>query len=564
MYPEAFGLKQPSFSITPDPSYLFLSKRHQEALAHLLYGAEHDGFVLLTGEVGTGKTTICRAFLQQLPQHVTVALILNPAVSAVELLQAICKEFQIEVPPDTVSIQMLNERLNEYLLLAHAQGRRPVLLIDEAQGLQPEVLEQVRLLTNLETETNKLLQIFLVGQPELRELLNQDQLRQVSQRITARFHLSPLSAQETAIYIQHRLAVAGATRRIFTNGAMRQIYRATKGIPRLINILCDRSLLGAYATHKTTINKKLVKRAFNELHNNVLQPKISLWRIALALLIILTFTVGIVLGVHFDVVKQTLPTMDLLAAQQVIQDFITQVTKTSVDTPQIPVQTMPPPASTVVTKSQLPEIPVMPEMPVMDNYFISNQTAMQLLLQNWKVPLDQNLFTEYCIMAQQTGLYCRNSTESWGGLKRYNYPAILKLNSTNEQANYALVLGLDQNQVLLATETQQNWFPRNMLQPLWSGSFVILWRPPFGGYLLIDRNSSKASIKWLQIALKQALKDDTITEFDTNSFDIQLEMALLMFQTQYGLQADGIAGPETLICLSNIANVPNIPKLRQP
>lgn len=266
MYPKYFGLKEPSFSIAPDPHYLFLSEQHKEALAHLLYGAgESGGFVLLTGEVGTGKTTVCRAFLEQLPEGVDVALILNPAMTANELLLNICDELRIPVSQGERSIKLLVDRLNRYLLESHANGRRPVLMIDEAQNLRPKVLEQVRLLTNLETTKHKLLQIFLVGQPELRRLLDQEGLRQINQRITARFHLRPLSPAETGDYIRHRVAVAGVDRPLFTAGAVRRIHRVSGGVPRVINILCDRALLGACVTRANQVTPAIVARAAREV-----------------------------------------------------------------------------------------------------------------------------------------------------------------------------------------------------------------------------------------------------------------------------------------------------------
>jgi len=266
VYLNYFGLSEASFSITPDPQYLFLSEQHREALAHLLYGAgENGGFVLLTGEVGTGKTTICRAFLEQTPAQVEVALVLNPAMTAIELMHAICQEFGVATPDRQDSVKVLVDRLNRFLLDAHAQGRHPVVVIDEAQNLRPMVLEQVRLLTNLETSKQKLLQIFLIGQPELREMLASRELRQLNQRITARFHLSPLSARETAAYIDHRIAIAGVQRPLFTAAALREVYRRSRGVPRLINLICDRSLLGAAVSRRLQVTPAIVRRAAHEL-----------------------------------------------------------------------------------------------------------------------------------------------------------------------------------------------------------------------------------------------------------------------------------------------------------
>src|SRR5579863_4453653 len=236
MYLAFFGLAEKPFSITPDPRYLYLSARHADALAHLVYGiSEAGGFVQLTGEVGTGKTTIIRSLLSRTPQNAEIALILNPRLSPGEFLLSLCEELGMGADG---SAKELVDLLNRYLLRSHAQGRRVVLIVDEAQNLAPEVLEQIRLLTNLETETQKLLQIILIGQPELRRLLAREDLRQLAQRITGRYHLDPLSREETAAYIRHRLRVAGATRDVFTRGALYEIYRVSGGIPRLINIVC--------------------------------------------------------------------------------------------------------------------------------------------------------------------------------------------------------------------------------------------------------------------------------------------------------------------------------------
>ena len=264
MYTSFFGLAEKPFAITPDPRYLFLSERHAEALAHLLYGIDDaGGFVQLTGEVGTGKTTIVRSLLAQTPAHADVALILNPRVTPEEFLLAICDELHVafRTPRVRGSIKALVDHLNLLLLDAHARGRRVVLVIDEAQQLSADVLEQVRLLTNLETARAKLLQIILVGQPELRELLARTDLRQLAQRITGRYHLDPLARHESAAYVRHRLRVAGATSEVFTDAALAELHRLAQGVPRLLNVIADRALLGAYTREQRRVTPALVRRA---------------------------------------------------------------------------------------------------------------------------------------------------------------------------------------------------------------------------------------------------------------------------------------------------------------
>jgi len=241
MYTSFFGLNEKPFSITPDPRYLFMSERHGEALAHLVYGVtESGGFMQLTGEVGTGKTTLVRTLLlNRMPANADVAVVLNPQLSAREFLVSICEELGITVPEDRGSIKALIDALNHHLLDAHAEGRRTILVVDEAQNLAPDVLEEVRLLTNLETAKQKLLQIILVGQPELRELLARNDLRQLAQRITGRYHLEPLSRDETAAYVEHRLKVAGALGEVFDYGAKREVFRLSQGVPRLVNVMAE-------------------------------------------------------------------------------------------------------------------------------------------------------------------------------------------------------------------------------------------------------------------------------------------------------------------------------------
>jgi general secretion pathway protein A len=265
MYQDYFGIEENPFSLTPDPRYLYMARGHQEALAHLLYGvSEGGGFVMLTGEVGTGKTSVCRCLLEQLPDEAQVALILNPRQSEVELLSNICDELGIGAPAAD-SVKTLVDRLNQHLLSLHAEGRHAVLIIDEAQNLSPAVMEQVRLLTNLETDKRKLLQIIFIGQPELGDLLNRKDLRQLAQRISARFHLDPLSAAEARDYIAHRLAVGGIGHEVFTAGARAEIYKHSRGVPRLINSLCDRCLLAAYVQETRQIDRKIVRAAASEV-----------------------------------------------------------------------------------------------------------------------------------------------------------------------------------------------------------------------------------------------------------------------------------------------------------
>ncbi|MFK8022258.1 MAG: ExeA family protein [Pseudomonadales bacterium] len=266
MYKEYFGFSDLPFSIAPDPNYLYLSEQHKEALAHLLYGVgEQGGFVLLSGEVGTGKTTICRALLHQIPAHCEVAYVVNPRQTATELLQSICDEFGIYYFYEGQGSNYLVDLINEHLLALHSQGKSAVLIVDEAQNLGVGVLEQLRLLTNLETDQKKLLQLILLGQPELNELLSKPELRQLAQRITARHHLKALSQDELQAYIEHRLQVAGFKGALFTPDAIKLIYRKSQGIPRLINVICDRCLLGLYSTNGNSVGVDVAKRAVGEV-----------------------------------------------------------------------------------------------------------------------------------------------------------------------------------------------------------------------------------------------------------------------------------------------------------
>ena len=301
MYAQFFGLKQEPFSIAPDPRYLFMSECHREALAHLLYGlAGGGGFVLLTGEIGAGKTTVCRCFLEQVPKRCNVAYIFNPKLTVTELLKSVCDEFHIPVParePGTATVKDLLDPINEYLLRTHAVGQNNVLIIDEAQNLSADVLEQLRLLTNLETSERKLLQIILIGQPELREMLARPELEQLAQRVIARFHLGALSENETAQYIRHRMAVAGMNLPLpFDRPARLRIHEWSRGVPRRINLLCDRALLGAYSAGKSRVDVEIVDKAAAEVFDKLASRGLAGWWARLALPKALVWSLGLVMG----------------------------------------------------------------------------------------------------------------------------------------------------------------------------------------------------------------------------------------------------------------------------
>ncbi|MFC1589015.1 ExeA family protein [Pseudomonadota bacterium] len=272
MYNAYFNFKEAPFSIAPDPRYLYMTGQHREALAHLVYGLNSEGgCILLTGEVGTGKTTVCRCLLEQIPEHTNIALVVNPKVTAIELLETICDELKIEYPAENNTIKTYIDLINHFLIEANARNEKTVLIIDEAQNLDDTVLEQLRLLTNLETNQRKLLQIIILGQPELLNILARQEMRQLAQRITARFHLNALSRNEVKAYINHRLAIAGQNARLFPDPTISQLYSLSKGIPRLLNVICDRALLGTYVQNKPAVDKKTLATAAKEVFGELKQ-----------------------------------------------------------------------------------------------------------------------------------------------------------------------------------------------------------------------------------------------------------------------------------------------------
>ncbi len=569
MYPAYFGLKEPSFSITPDPQYLYLSPRHEEALAHLLYGTgDSGGFVMLTGEVGTGKTTVCRAFLERLPEQVDIALILNPALSVIELLQSICTEFGIEIDPRETSTKALVDQLNSYLLEAHAIQRRPVLMIDEAQNLAPEVLEQVRLLTNLETAKHKLLQIFLVGQPELRDLLQQQNLRQLSQRITARYHLTPLDRAETETYIRHRLAVAGVDRPLFTPGALRQIYRFTGGVPRLINILCDRTLLGAYAGQKAQVDAGIVKRSWQELHAGDAPTRPHGLALALGL--------GAAMAVSAATAWLTYPWSQpapnpTTSAQQPqasaepagkAKEEVAKIINTQPDISAIQAKPTATPLKSVAPTSAPAAAKPDNADNVFDRHILDRQRAMTLLLRHWALDLPSGVAGEPCDLAERHGLLCKTGVAGRQQIQRYNRPALLRIKNSAGQTGHILLTGLGEHQAELDDGDSRVRVPLQQLSPQDKFEYLLLWRPAPGRLTLIGANTEAEGIRWLREQLAR-LPDARPVAGESSRYDQDLRDRVKDFQASQGLLVDGVAGPETLIHLNTQSARADIPHLHE-
>lgn len=501
-----------------------MSERHQEGLAHLLFGISSDsgGFIALTGEVGTGKTTLCRCLLQQLPEQVEIALIFNPKLNAIELLAAICDELGIAYPQATDSLKHLVDALNRHLLAAHARGRRTVLLIDEAQNLSLEVLEQIRLLTNLETTKAKLLQIILVGQPELKQLLERQELRQLNQRITARYHLLPLSFAETKAYIRHRLTLSQGDPGLFTPGAIRRIYRKSRGIPRLINILCDRALLGAYANQQKTVDAKTVDKAAQETLPSAKNR--SVFRVAVWALVMLAI-VGYSFNLHRPVHNKLILSGRL---------------------PQPPSEPAAPPIEAKATQPGLSSLPA--------DAGLSLAVATAKLLALWHKPVPASGAAD-CDNAVASGLQCLFDKTDWQSLIALDRPAVLELTVATGGKRYLLLTGIDNDRAIIqAHET----FSLPILELLkhWHGYYLVLWQPPKPGVTEIKPGEHSANVLWLRQQLHAEGSGKA-----TDWFDDDLRKHLSVFQQQHHLVADGLAGGRTLIHLGNLAGAPDSPKL---
>ena len=543
MYTSFFGLGEKPFAITPDPRYLFMSERHAEALAHLLYGInEAGGFIQLTGEVGTGKTTVVRSLLERMPGHADVAVILNPQLTPVQFVLTICEELGIFMrDDDTSSIKDLVDLLNKRLLEAHAKGRRVVVIVDEAQNLTPETLEQVRLLTNLETASQKLLQIILIGQPELREVLARVELRQLAQRITGRYHLDPLSRAETAAYVSHRLKVAGcASGDIFSTAALREVHRLTDGIPRIINVICDRALLGAFTQEQHRIGPALVRDAASEVYGRSFTPP---WTRLLIGASALVAAIGLGLGVW-----QLLP--DRSEGEDKLVATTSQPEAAPVAAAVEPVASPPPAAPTAQDIDSL-----LQQQPS----GTTTETAFAQLFGLWGATFDATKGRP-CGQAQQQGLECVYQQGSWGQLRTLNRPAILTLIDDSGNAHQVVIAGLNSEtaQVRLPDTTRE--ISIASLSRLWYGDYLILWRPQVATPRALSAGMQGAGVRWLRDSLNTAhgrSKEDNSSDY----YDEELVRMVEDFQRQHRLNVDGIAGVQTQIVLDTLNNTGGAPLL---
>jgi general secretion pathway protein A len=546
MYLSFFGLNEKPFAITPDPRYLYMSERHAEALAHLLYGVtEAGGFIQLTGEVGTGKTTIIRSLLAQTPKNAEVALILNPKMTAPEFLLTICEELGIGVQDAaTNSLKDLVDILSNYLLKAHSIGKRTVLVVDEAQNLAPDVLEQVRLLTNLETNTQKLLQIILIGQPELRELLGRNELRQLAQRITGRYHLDPLSRDETTAYVLHRLRVAGATTDIFSPFALREIYRLSGGVPRVINVICDRALLGAYTQDRHRITGPLVRSSASEVFGKRVSPSWVPWAAVAATALLLVLS-GIALW--------------RLYPAGIPSKSVETKAKASETKPAVTAVPASVPAAPVAAISRTPSLS---ELLARNANETDPDDAFLKLFNLWGARYVAGT-TDPCEQAAKQQLECFVQRGSFAQLRIYNRPAILLLNDDVGATHQVVLSGLtDENARIVLGDTSQEVGIAE-LSRYWFGDFVLLWKPGLREVKPLSFGMRGEEVRWLRQNLQQLQGVDSKQPV-SDVYDAELSTLVRNFQRQHRLQVDGVAGVQTLVVLNSATAPADSPLLQTP
>jgi general secretion pathway protein A len=540
MYTSFFGLSEKPFAITPDPRYLYLSERHAEALAHLLYGiTESGGFIQLTGEVGTGKTTVVRTLLSRVPQV-----------------------------GDRDSVKQMIDALNRRLLGAHADGRRIIVLVDEAQNLTIDVLEQVRLLTNLETPTQKLLQIILIGQPELRELLDRTDMRQLAQRITGRYHLKPLSREETKGYVRHRLRVAGAQEEIFTSRALNEVHRLSGGIPRVINVACDRALLGAYTQETHKIDAALVRRAASEVYGRRIVPTWIGWAagslgvVALAGCAFLTWQIWhhqqipLLAALRPEPVKgsEALRAPSALAPGAAVQDAASNAAAT----PAVSTGSTAPPASTVRAPPAPPPAVPLDALLASNSATTTDTAAFRRLLSLWGTAMSDD--RDPCGQALKAGLACLEQRGSWAQVRALNRPAILTLTDEHGLRHRVVLSGLDDRYATLDLGEHNQRVTIEDLSRDWFGDFTVVWKPKTSHTRSLSVGMQGDEVRWLRRSLN-ALRGGASDPEHADVYDEQLAIAVQNFQREHRLNVDGIAGLQTQVVLDTALAEPGSPLL---
>lgn len=555
MYTQRFGLTSEPFSIAPDPRFLFMSERHREALAHLLYGVTAGGgFVLLTGDVGAGKTTVCRCFLGQLPAGCEVAYVFNPKLSVRELLQTVCHEFGIAVP-DQGSVKRYVDPLNEHLLAAHAAGRHSVLVIDEAQSLAPEVLEQLRLLTNLETDTCKLLQIVLIGQPELREMLAAPGMEQLAQRVIARYHLGPLSGPETAAYVRHRLAVAGLQGPMpFDDVLLRRIHGFTRGVPRRINLLCDRALLGAYAQGQSSVSAATLEQAAREVFGAAKDDSrrpgtLRAASIAVGAAAGAGLVLAAVLGwqawrpgagddapVGVAAQGQAGAGRDASGTHPGAAD----VTGATPVPAAVAATARPGGDSGVADGAVVPSLDAATLAGMAGSLWSDPADAWRALAAAWPAAVGDG--DEPCAQLARAGYGCWRGEATLALVRQLDRPGWLSLQAADGPRAIVLLTGLGDGAALLRGPDGAMHVTLATLATLWQGDFATLWRAP-PGYLGGSVRPDGPLAGWLleQLGAYQA---------GALPLDLPLRQRIEAFQRAQGLEPDGIAGALTLMQLT--------------
>jgi general secretion pathway protein A len=576
MYNAYFGFKESPFSIAPDPRYLFMTEQHREALAHLVYGLNSEGgCILLTGEVGTGKTTVCRCLLEQIPKQSNIALVFNPKVTATELLETICDELGIEYPQGENSVKAYIDRINAFLLQANAAGQKTVLIIDEAQNMDHTVLEQLRLLTNLETNQRKLLQIIILGQPELLEILSHENMRQLAQRITARFHLNPLSRNDLKAYISHRLAVAGSNIQLFDEKVIKRLYQLSNGIPRIINIICDRALLGAYVESKSRVDLQTLNHAAREVFGEQ-KPKNSKKRrwpaytalaASLAAAAVAAFLLLQPAPLEISVAQtearepqpQPVSATSVTAQVEVVQ--LEEVTAETMDTPAAGETAESASTETVALPQEPLEIAVIEEEsatdPATDFYDLvftdiakSKIQAYADLFDVWNKQYNPVKDGSACAHAVINGLSCLHRQGNLRSLAILNRPAVLKLYNEQNRSAYAILTYLNDREATLRKGSKTISVSTDILNQYWLGEYTLLWQKPPYYQAAIQPGSQGPLVQWLDQQLVRIYGQDEVPTIH-NTYNEELRSQVIKFQQSKGLTPDGVVGPHTFILLNS-------------